>query len=89
MAKLAWVAGVVCGVPLLAYVAFRFWYLSKPGLRSLLFFRPCRLLAKETLVEAAQGRFPVRRFTFSLPDGALDLGVDLALGEHVKVHKSA
>jgi len=68
------------------YVGWRTWYLSKPGLRSMLFFRPCKLLSKETLVEAAPDRLAVRRFVFALPGG--DTGepdVQLALGEHIKV----
>eukprot|EP00927_Polykrikos_kofoidii_P069355 TRINITY_DN64801_c0_g1_i1.p1 TRINITY_DN64801_c0_g1~~TRINITY_DN64801_c0_g1_i1.p1 ORF type:complete len:336 (-),score=30.72 TRINITY_DN64801_c0_g1_i1:111-1091(-) len=70
---------------IMLYLVWRTWYLAGVGLRSFLFFRRCRLLSKSTLVESAEGRLAVRRFTFALPEGSDDLGLDLSRGEYVKV----
>lgn len=80
--------GVCLGVIVLSFVlgtAALCWYARTEGLRSFFLFRPCRLLSKETLVEAAPGRLAVRRFRFALPGGAKDFGVDFTRGECVKV----
>jgi len=70
------------------YWGWRSWYLSTAGLRSLLFFRPCALLSREVLVAATKDRFEVLLLRFSLPSGSTTWGVDLSLGEHIKVRSN-
>ena len=47
--------------------------------------KPAVLLRKETLVVGAKGRLAVHTCTFKVPEGGQDLGVDIAVGDVVKV----
>jgi NAD(P)H-flavin reductase len=84
------------------YGAWRAHFLSgdQLAMKSLMFFRPFKLIAAQTLVEAERGaagggavvRYAVRRLTFALPppaDGGTtslaSLGFDLGLGDFVQV----
>eukprot|EP00931_Biecheleriopsis_adriatica_P008091 TRINITY_DN109322_c0_g1_i1.p1 TRINITY_DN109322_c0_g1~~TRINITY_DN109322_c0_g1_i1.p1 ORF type:complete len:296 (-),score=44.89 TRINITY_DN109322_c0_g1_i1:62-949(-) len=80
--------GAVLSALLAIYFGWRSWYLSTPGLRSLLFFRSCPLLAKEVLVHASSDRFQVLQLTFGLPDNSTELDLNIAVGEHIKIRSN-